>query len=333
MNRRIASLLLATSSLAGCDYTGDFLFPEATPLEDVWVLTDPDGEFLVPADIATVEDIAANTIYAEVGAPQTTANGGITADFIGTGGPVCLWVDPEVAFWNQAVFERLDPEVRKWSYPDNVYDDGDIELFAGLSVYYTGSPGVSVGNFVVAYEDSLGNEVPISLASCPNQVGLQEEPAASGRGSPEFCTIQSTDLGISYTILLQTFSTPRDDSRLSFGFLLANGSCESLRNLVGSTTASTDECLIQGEALAPNVDDVEIYYGFDALNEAGRIWDRSIDFEGEFCDPEARLDRFCAQELEEKAEAGEFCELRDSPTQDNRCYCGDLNDTPSGGAL
>jgi hypothetical protein len=331
MTRRIAPLLLL--SLGGCDYTGDFLFAEVTPVDDIWILTAEDGGFLVPADIGSVEDIAANTIYAEVGAPQTTANGGITADFVGTGGPVCIWLDPEVVYWNQAVAERLDEDDRRWSFPDNIYDDGDIELFAGLSVYYTGSPGETIGDFVVAYEDSLGNEVPISLAACPNTVGLFGDPAAGGRGSPEFCTIQATDPGIGYTILLQTFSTPRDDSRLSFGLLLANGSCNDLRDLVGSSTEVGDECLIQGEAIMPTADQIETYYSFDELNESGRIWSGSIDFEAAFCDPEGRLDQFCEQELLDKEAEGELCEIRNSPDENNRCYCGDLNDTPAGGAL
>ena len=332
MTRRFASLLLL--SLGGCDYSGDFLFADVTPVEDIWILTAEDGGLLVPADIVSVEDIAANTIYAEVGAPQTTASGGITADFVGTGGPVCIWLDPEVVFWNQAVAERLDEDTRRWSYPDNIYDDGDIELFAGLSVYYTGSPGDTIGDFVVAYEDSLGNEIPISLAACPNTTaGPIGDAASAGRGSPEFCTIQATDPGIGYTILLQTFSTPRDDSRLSFGLLLANGPCEDLRELVGASSEVADECLIQGEALMPTAEGIETYYSFDELNASGRIWGGSIDFETTFCDPESRLDQFCEQELADRLEEGELCEVRESPDENSRCYCGDLNDTPSGGAI
>ena len=72
----------------------------------------------------------------------------MTFDFVGTGGEVCIWVDPEVAYWSQALSPQPSQIDRKWAFPDNTFDDGDIDLFAGQSVYYTGSPGETIGDFV-----------------------------------------------------------------------------------------------------------------------------------------------------------------------------------------
>lgn len=336
MNTTRFGLLLL---LAGCDYSGDFLFPLAGEIDDVVVLTGPDGGPVVPAVIESQEDILANIIYSEVGPSLTTNYGGITVNFVGTGNDVCIWVDPEAVFWNQAVSGRPSEESLKWTYPDNFFDDGDLDMFAGLSVYYTGSPGEVMGDFKVAYEDSLGNTVPISLASCPNLQGIQDL-AAAGRGSPEYCTISATDVGISYTIAMRTFSTPLDDDRLSYGFLIADGPCDStnpnqqgLRQIAASGSALTDECVIQGESIVPAGEDVGPFYGFDELNNAGRIWPRSIDFEAAYCDPEQRMQRFCQDEAALLEENGETCSWRDAPNENNRCYCGNLDDTPEGGAI
>jgi len=331
-------------ALTGCDYSGDWLFGGSTPgLPDVYELQAEGGGLFVPADITTVEELQAATIYGELGPPQTTGYGGATFEFVGTGEDVCIWLDPEVATWNQAVSERpLDANL-KWTYPDNIYDDGDVDLLAGLSVYYTGSPGEVIGDFVVAYEDSLGNDIPISLAGCPNTEGIIGDDAVAGRGSPEFCTLSATDAGISYSVLLRTWSTPLDDDRLSYGLVLANGDCQALRALGGSQTAQQDECVIQGESLVPeplssdNVDDYLPYYGWDAAS--AHIYPRSVEFEFEFCniDPGHRMRQFCNQERRDIAEAGLEClwntlQEDDAINTDEKCYCGDPSDTPSGGA-
>ncbi|MEQ1500864.1 MAG: hypothetical protein ABMB14_01470 [Myxococcota bacterium] len=326
-------VLVLAASLAGCDYSGDFLFASVEGVDDVRILTGADGGDIVPVDIVTIDDVRANTIYAEVGPSLTTEYGGVTATFTGTGGEVCIWVDPETAYWSQAIGVRPTDDSRKWTYPDNVFDDGDIDLLAGLSVYYTGSPDEVIGDFVIAYEDALGNEVPISLASCPNIYGLRDDLASGGRGAPEYCTIPATDLGISYTILLRTWSTPLDDDRLAFGLLLANGSCSDLRGLAGGVSPSTDECFIQGESIIPVGTDIGPFYGFDDLNGAGRIWPRSLDFENEFCTAN-RMQGFCEDEF--VALDGQ-CSWAIPPTSggdtEDRCYCGDLNDTPDQGAF
>jgi hypothetical protein len=327
--------------VSGCDYTGDFLFAGAVPgVPAVWALQAPNGGPIVPAIVEgdTAEVIAANTIYAELGAPATTSYGGVTFEFIGTGDEVCIWVDPEVAFWSQALSPQPSENDRKWAYPDNTFDDGDLDLFVGQSVYYTGSPGETIGDFVVAYEDSLGNEIPISLAACPNQTGLIGEPASSGRGTPEFCSIPVTDLGISYTVVLRTWSTPLDDDRLSFGVLIVEGSCEDLRAASNKGTSQSNECLIKGEALTPiEIKDPEknsapVYYSFDDLDRDDRIWPNSMAFEDAFCGDD-NMKRFCDDEVARIEEDGSLCEREVIDDPSNRCYCGDPNDSPIGGAF
>jgi len=210
-------------------------------------------------------------------------------------------------------------------------------------VYYTGSPGEEIGDFVVEYKDSLGNTVPISLASCPSDESIIRDGVlqTAGRGTPEFCTIPSTDVGIGYTVLLRTWSTPLDDDRLSFGVLIANGKCDNnepgeapgLRQVLGVSTRSSEECVIQGESLTPAGQDYGPFYGFDEANDAGRIWDRSVGFEAAFCDPEQTMKKYCKNEADSMLKTGHGCEWQTSPNGDNRCYCGDPNDSPIAGQL
>lgn len=334
---RLGAVGLGYLVLTGCNSNGGFLFPGA-PIPDIYVLEGEDTPEIVPADIASIDDIRANTIYAEVGAPNIPGRGGVTFDLVGTGDEICIWMDPELAFWNEAVNQNPGPLDRKWAYPDNVFDDGDIDMFAGLSVYYTGSPGEVIGDFVVRYEDSLGQVVPVSLAACPNTFGVVGDPAAAGRGQPEFCTLPPTEVGVSYTVLLKTWSTPLDDDRLAFGLLVANGSCDDLREVANpnNVTVETDECLIQGESLMPEGEDYGPFFGFDAA--AARQWPGSIDFENQFCKPPSEdrdtfMSTFCKEELERLEADGLSCQRQTIENPDARCYCGDIQDTPDGGAL
>ncbi len=332
--------------VTGCDYSGDFLFAQPVEgLDDIFVLTAENGDLLVPATVTTIDEIRAATIYAEVGAPQTTSGGGVTIDFLGTGGPVCIWMDPETVTWNQSVAAQPESEIAaKFTYPDNIFDDGDLDVLAGRSVYYTGSPGETIGDFKVSYEDSLGNEIPIDLVSCPNTFDVFDGLATAGRAFPEYCEIAITDPGVSYTALLEIFAAPLDDDRLSFGVILANGTCvgpNSLESVAfGGLAASdlADECLIQGESLRPEPSEFGPHYGFDAA--AHRIWADSIDFESQFClepastDPQMRI--FCNNEADLVAASGAPCGWEDfdaSDPEQSRCYCGDLRDTPDGGAF
>ena len=252
---RIALPALVIAAGFGCDYTGDFLFAgEVENLPGIQHLENEDGSPLVPIDAETLEELQAGTIYGEIGPTGTAEKGGATLNFVGTGGPVCVFVDPETIFWNWSVVPVPSTEQKIWNWPDNVFDDGDIDLFVGLSAYYTGSPGVEVGDFFVDYTDALGNPVQIELSECSN-LGLSNQlNAHAGRGFPEMCSLAFTDPGVSYTALLQTFSTPLDDDRLGFGLVLYNGSCSQLINLatgVGgpdqADNVPVQECVVSGE--------------------------------------------------------------------------------------
>lgn len=353
-------LLTALVGLSACDYSGDFLFAGAVEgVPGVLVIPNADGERLhTPALVNNYEAIQENTIYFELGPTGTAELGGATFEFVGTGGSVCVWVDPETAFWSQAIELNLTPYARQFAYPDNFYDDGDIDLTGGRSVFYTGSPGSRMGDFVLNYEDELGNDVPISFIECEPKIGNSDfsDNAHAGRGAPENCTISSTELGVTYTIALQTWSTPLDDDRVGVGLLLASGRCDDLLGLAQgehdptplSVDAQNAECVITGESLRP--EDPGPHYGYAAID--GLTWDGSEDFEKAFCGSrtQPRLDAFCEAEAaglrglsDEEVDALSSDELRDlsdehlcewsEPTDDsNRCYCGNIDDTPQQGA-
>lgn len=334
------ALLFATS--VGCDYTGDWLF--ATTVEGVpgvmHIYAEDGSEVLTPLEATSSDEILAGIILGEVGPTGSAVQGGTTFNFLGTGGPVCVFVDPETAFWNWSVAPNPDVVQQSWAYPDNVYDDGDIDLYVGLSAYYTGSPGVEIGDFIVSYTDSLGQEIPIELSVCTN-IGLNGQVNAhAGRGTPEFCDIAFTDLNVSYTGLLQTFSTPLDDGRLGFGLIVYDGTCPSLiQQMTGlSPTSQGDaphalECVIAGESVIPRpVPENALSYctGSGCLDP----WPGVAEFESEFClGAGADMRKFCRKEASEKFESGIDCQLTTVEDIDARCFCGDVNDLPAPGAL
>jgi hypothetical protein len=243
---------------------------------------------------------------------------------------VCVWADPETVFWSQSV-SASNPQAH-FSYPDNVRDDGDIDLYAGLSVYYSGSPGVRLGDFEVRYQDALGNPIPVQFNLCT--IISAQYPAGgahSGRAAPEYCTLGNTQLGASYTVVLEVFSPPGDDNRLGYGLLFTEGDCENLRNL--NPINNADECLILGESIDPRHDhdyrdDPFLTQGFSSVQEFS--WEGSTTFEGLFCEAASAatlgLRDYCVREGQEIPVRAD-CEL-----DDVRCYCGDATDTPTGGS-
>lgn len=335
------SLVMPLLLLAGCDYSAEFLFTgQIEGVEDVLVIPNQDGErYHVPANITSHDDIAANAIFAEVSQSTAAALGGATLEFVGTGDSVCVWVDPELAFWSTAVAPSPTELGRQYSYPDNPFDDGDIDLAGGLSVFYTGSPGEAMGDFVVYYEDELGNEVPVELVECApsNSAVVSSAYGGAGKAYPENCTFANTQPGVAYTVALTAWSIPLDDDRLSFGVLLANGPCSNLESITAgefeqarqnANAAQLRECVILGEALKP--EDAGPHYG--RPNE--QVWEGSMEFEKAFCRLEGydRLDLWCESEASAKAEIDVKCDWQAAADADSRCYCGDLNDLPNPGA-
>ncbi|MCB9682439.1 MAG: hypothetical protein H6733_13325 [Alphaproteobacteria bacterium] len=331
--------LVAGGLLVGtaCDLDQSFLFPD--PIEDVPGVVDLGN--LTPVPLSTRLNVQDQVIYGELGPTGTALTGGATFTFDGIGGSVCVWVDPELAYWNQSV-SPADP-VAEWSQPDNVFDDGDIDLTGGLSVYYTGTPGVEIGDFEVRYQDDLGNVVPIQLVECVNTDEYFGNPGAhSGRGSPEFCTLSNTLAGTSYTIVMSAWSLPLDDDRLAYGLLVTEGSCEDLRDFMGTGGANRqgDECLITGEAIIPGQEQ-----GIDAAglglpgptwlgSDEPDNWSDSEAFEDAFCS--FTLRDYCRAERQQITRQGLTCAWENDASiagNGERCFCGDLSDTPSGGSF
>jgi hypothetical protein len=193
------------------------------------------------------EDAPLPYYYGQLGQAGTGEQGGATFTFTGTGGEVCLIVDPETVFWSRSIEAPPNTEA-KFAYPDFYNDDGDLDLFSGMSSYYTGSPGLEIGDFTGFYTDSKGELVEIQYGECTQNGSSMSgiTNAHSGRGTVEYCTIDTDQKeGIEYTVVLETFSVPLNDGVLSFGVTVVNERCARL---------DTSECFIRGESLC-SVDD------------------------------------------------------------------------------
>ena len=181
--------------------------------------------------------------FGQLGQAEDGKKGGATFTFVGTGDEVCLVVDPETVFWSQSIApgNRQD----NFAYPDFYNDDGDLDLFAGMSSYDTGSPGVEIGDFTGFYTDSQGETVEIEYGECfqtGSQTGMDN--AHAGRATTEYCTIDTDQkAGVEYTVVLDTFSVPLDDGVLSFGVAVVNERCSRI---------DKSECFIRGESLNAN---------------------------------------------------------------------------------
>ncbi len=305
--RTVVPVGLLLMASAGCDYTGDWLF--AGSVEGLDAIQDL-GELPV-AVIETAEDVAANVYRGEVGPTGTPEVGGVTFTFKGTGGTVCVWVDPEAAYWVQSlspIYGNAD-----FAYPDNPFDDGDLDVEAGLAVFYNGSPGEAMGTFQVRYEDSLGNVVPISANECT--ISYSDGPSGGhmGRGFPEYCDLSNTQPGVNYLVALETFATPIDDDRLAYGLLLAEGSCQDIFTLTGQPN---EECVIGSETLDPNS---------APPGEIGEPYTDNADFELSYCASVAATG-------ENSLAAWCNAESDDKDCNEEHCFCGNLETTaPTGG--
>lgn len=177
--------------------------------------------------------------YGQLGRAPDLTQGGATFTFMGTGDDVCVILDPETVFWNQSIAPAS--RVDQYAYPDYFDDDGDLDLFGGMSSYYTGSPGVEIGDFRGFYTDSKGELIEIQYGEC-NQTGYGGvDGAHAGRAKPEFCTIDTDQQeGVEFTIVMETWAVPLDDGVLSFGVAVMNERCPRV---------DTSECFIRTESL------------------------------------------------------------------------------------
>jgi hypothetical protein len=258
MKKSSQALFLILGSLAACDRSGDGLVPqpdgvyEPSPhlgsfaimsAENVAALTEaglPTSSTSAKewCDSNTSEEGETLCHYGIVGQSEAGVKGGATLTFKGTGAEVCVVVDPETVFWNASV-AAVAPDER-YAYPDLEEDDGDMDLFVGLSSYYTGSPGIEIGDFKGFYTDSLGTEIEIEYGECI-QTSSYTNTAHSGRASVEYCTINTRNReGVEYTVVLESFSIPLDDGSLGFAAMVIDGACDDYL---------PNECLLSGESL------------------------------------------------------------------------------------
>lgn len=365
-NRSRAIPALLALHLASCTSDPTFAFPNAIEgvpgVQQLGTITP-----LLPSrhpsqdDPSVMEDyflettLAANVIYGELGPTGTSELPGLTFEVLGTGTELCFWIDPELLFWNQSVSVG-NPEPL-YLEPDNIFDDGDLDVRAGQSVFYTGTPGVSIGTFEVRYTDPLGNTVPVNFVECISQIG---------RGSPEACTIPNSLPGVRYTVVLEGWSTPIDDDRLGYGLIVAASSCNNVAAGKGTNEnlaqpidlgvppnleIPRDECVIVGEAVQAGFEagPVARTAGLTGPSWVGSevpTWEGSVDFERVFCAEQtfdvddgtrsSLLAQFCQEERQRVFDAGLQCSWAVPPgTEENtvRCYCGNPDDTPNGGAF
>ncbi len=162
--------------------------------------------------------------------------GGATASFQGTGDDVCLIVDPQT-IWRDDWAMGADGHVDDSSTDNYLHDDGDIDLTAGLSADYTGTPGQVMGSFQRTFVDPNGVERSADFNICLMYDRYGLSGASSGRATPEWCTIK-TEEGVSYTVALTTYSVPYDDDRLRFAFQMRAAECP----------LTVHECTLRGDA-------------------------------------------------------------------------------------
>jgi hypothetical protein len=195
--------------------------------------------------------------YHVVGPPSAAVLGGSSATFIGTGGEVCIVVDPESVYWSESVAIQ-DPDTR-YTWPDNFQDDGDVDLLAGLSAYYTGTPGLDIGDFKAVYEDDLGVEVDIEFNECTIADAYGTVGGNAGRSHVEYCTVDtSAHPGVEYTVVMQAFSLPLDDDLLTYAYVVVDVGCSELTGRI-----PLNECTLPGEARIHNQWTGQGEYGYD----------------------------------------------------------------------
>ncbi|MFM2162872.1 MAG: hypothetical protein RLZZ383_2384 [Pseudomonadota bacterium] len=341
--------------VAACDINQSQFVDDVIP----GVPSVPDFGALTPvpvADDATPDgllaDIQSNVLYAEIGPTGTSFQSGATASFLGTGGSLCILLDPELVSWVQSV-SPTSP-LSDFAYPDNIYDDGDLEIRVGQSVFYTGTTGQRLGNFQIRFEDSLGVETTQDKNACVYQGQTPDFPVQfGGRAAFEACTVENTIPGTSYTIALEGFALPVDDARLGFGLVVIEGACTDLSSKLGGTLDDNyaRECIIPGEAILPGSPRgarAEAA-GFPDLTWLGAdevpTWPGALDFEQSFCNISAdvadrdKLAAYCKREIDAVVEEATTCSWELPPSLDasdagaRRCFCGDLADTPTGGGI
>lgn len=251
-------LAILLTTLVACDREGGLYNPQPNPdypfLQDLGefrVISTEDQqaaidgkEFMSWSDALVAEDDQGRSgvYYGGLGAPEDASYyGGATFTFEGTGGDVCVMMDPEAVFWNQA--QSGEVTTSDFLYVDAVTPDGDLDLNVGLTAYYTGSPGVEMGDFGSIYTDAGGVDHTLDASECI-QLGSQGTPAHAGRATVEYCTINTDGrAGVSFTAVLDTFMIPQEDDVLHFSAAVFEGTCPGMP----AAEEGLDDCVLTRE--------------------------------------------------------------------------------------
>ena len=200
----------------------------------------------------------------------------------------------------------------KYSYADLEQDDGDIDLFAGLSSYYTGSPGVELGDFKGFYTDALGNSVAIEYGEC-FQYGAQSgmNNAHAGRATAEYCTINTSNrVDKLYTVVLESFAVPLDDGALGFGAVVLDGSCGDY---------VINECTLFGEGLEAQFDENDEVSLDDNGEQVALARACTVQLEQASCD--GALQSFCCEYPALCGEDGDRDQCETAPALPDNLNC------------
>ena len=169
----------------------------------------------------------------DIGAGQYS---GASFTIIGTGERVCVIVDPQSVWRDDLLIDGTQNEATNPFMDDFPHDDGDLDLLAGLSAYYTGTPGEEIGDFFGSFPDSNGVDRAIDLNECLQRDSHGQVGGTAGRASPEFCSFDTQE-GTPYRIVLQVFSVPIDDDELKYALEVRTGDCPT----------QIDECTLRGD--------------------------------------------------------------------------------------
>ncbi len=202
------------------------------------------GEF-VPADVVDLdledtppalgdnEPFLGNIGPSDIGGGHIS---GATLTVSGTGGRVCVIVDPQSVFRDDLQLAGDGEEYWNPFMDDFPHDDGDIDLQAGLAAFYTGTPGEELGDFFGSFPDSNGVDRAVDLNLCLMNDLHGIAGGTAGRGTPEWCSFE-TQAGVDYRSVLRVFSGPVDDDELTYALQILDGDCPG----------NINECTLRGD--------------------------------------------------------------------------------------
>ncbi len=245
--KNITSLtaLLAVLALAGCDLDGRTLLqsydPETGQTRPVTVV-DLDRVDGAPT-ICTEDDLSACEPYLGELGPSDIGTGtlsGSTLTIQGSGGRVCVIIDPQSVFQDDRMLDPAGVETANPYMADFPYDDGDLDMLAGLASYYTGTPGELMGDFVNNFVDDNGVGRRVDLNLCLQEDNHGQTGGTSGRATPEMCSFDTLP-DTPYRIAMYAYSVPVDDNLLKYALVVHQGACPAVLN----------ECTLRGDRDRP----------------------------------------------------------------------------------